>query len=218
MSKTRTTPARARAARRDTRDEVFRAAAHLFAARGFDGVGVDDIARTARVNKAMIYYHFADKLALYRAVLGDMFTAVGAVVSEVAARPEPANQRLVAFVGGMLEMGRQRPWFPPLMLREMADGAPHLDTATLDRMKVVFLSFSRILTDGQRAGLFRPVAPVLAYMSILAPMLLNAARERAAAAPGRRAFPMFTEVPHADLVAHMQQAALHLLSPETPSR
>ena len=38
----------------------------MFAARGFDGVSVDDIARDAGVNKAMIYYHFADKLALYR--------------------------------------------------------------------------------------------------------------------------------------------------------
>jgi TetR/AcrR family transcriptional regulator len=196
---------------------VFQAAADLFAARGFDGVGVDDIARAARANKAMIYYHFADKLALYRTVLGDMFRAVGVVVSEIADRPEPADRRMTAFIAGMLEMGRQRPWFPPLMLREMADGAPHLDAATLELMKVVFLSFGRILTDGQSAGLFRPVAPVLAYMSILAPMLLNAARERAGARPGRREFPMFTEVPHADLVAHMQQAALQLLSLEKRS-
>jgi TetR/AcrR family transcriptional regulator len=196
---------------------VFRAAADLFAARGFDGVGVDDIARAAGANKAMIYYHFADKLALYRAVLGDMFRAVGIVVAEVAARPEPADRRLTAFIGAMLDMGRQRPWFPPLMLREMADGAPHLDAATLELMKVVFLSFGRILADGQAAGLFRPVTPVLAYMSILAPLLLNAARERAGARPGRREFPMFTEVPHAELAAHMQQAALQLLSLEKRS-
>ena len=81
-------------------------------------------------------------------------------------------------------------------------------------MKTVFLAFTRILTDGQQAGLFRPVNPVLAYMSILGPLLLNAARERAAAAPGRIDLPMFIEVPHPDLITHMQQAALRLLSPE----
>lgn len=199
---------------RDTRDDIFRAAADLFAARGFEGVAVDDIARAARANKAMIYYHFAGKLALYRAVLADVFRAVGVVVAEVAEQREPADRRMTAFIASLLEMSRQRPWFPPLMLREMADGAPHLDAPTLDLMKVVFLSFGRILTDGQSAGLFRPVTPVLAYMSILAPMLLNAARERAGARPGRREFPMFTEVPHAELVAHMQQAALQLLSQE----
>jgi hypothetical protein len=55
-------------------------------------------------------------------------------------------------------------------------------------------------------------------MSILGPLLLNAARERAAAAPGRIELPMFAEVPHRELIAHMQQAALRLLSPEpTPA-
>ena len=48
---------------------MFDSAATLFAKGGFDGVSVDDIARDAGVNKAMIYYHFADKLALYRAVV-----------------------------------------------------------------------------------------------------------------------------------------------------
>ena len=44
-------------------------------------MSVDDIARDARVNKAMIYYHFADKLALYRAVLSDGLSRMGATVN-----------------------------------------------------------------------------------------------------------------------------------------
>src|SRR3712207_7443500 len=55
------------------------------------GASVDRIARAAAVNKAMIYYHFKSKAALYREIVGDMFTAVGARVREVAAaddRPE----------------------------------------------------------------------------------------------------------------------------------
>ena len=59
------TPVRKNAAAEiTTKDAVFDSAAMLFANRGFDGVSVDDIARDAGVNKAMIYYHFADKLAL----------------------------------------------------------------------------------------------------------------------------------------------------------
>ena len=202
---------------RDTREDVFLAAAELFSARGFDGVGVDDIAHAERLNKAMIYYHFEDKLALYKEVVRDMLRSVGTLVADIAGRPIPADQRIGAFIAGIVQMADERPWFPPLMLREISEGAPRLDPETLALMKTVFLAFGRILADGRQAGLFRPVNPVLAYMSIIGPILLNAARERAAARPGRIDLPMFAEVPHAELVSHMQQAALRLLALE-PSR
>jgi AcrR family transcriptional regulator len=47
-------------------DRILAAAAAEFAERGFAGARVDRIARRARVNKAMIYYHFASKQRLYR--------------------------------------------------------------------------------------------------------------------------------------------------------
>jgi AcrR family transcriptional regulator len=200
---------------RDSRHSVFSAAAELFSARGFDGVGVDDIAHVARLNKAMIYYHFDDKLALYREVVRDMLRTVGTMAIGVADAPRPADQRVTDFVAGLVQLTDERPWFPTLMLREIAEGAPRLDPETLTLMKTVFMAFARILSDGQQAGLFRSINPVLAYMSILGPLLLNAARERAAAAPGRIDLPMFLEVPHSDLIVHMQQAALRLLSPES---
>ena len=69
-------------------------AASLFAKGGFDGVSVDDIARDAGVNKAMIYYHFADKLALYRAVRRRRPPAAWAQPSMriAAANDAPADQ------------------------------------------------------------------------------------------------------------------------------
>lgn len=198
----------------DTRGDVFRTAAEMFSARGFDSVGVDEIAAAAGVNKAMIYYHFADKLTLYRETVREMLRAVGEVAAEVAAMRGPAENRMIVFITGLISLADERPWFPPLMLREMAEGGPRLDAETLGLMKAVFTSFGRILADGERDGTFRAVNPVLAYMSIIGPLLLNAARERAAARPGRAALPMFAAVPRSTLIVHLQQAALRLLAPE----
>ncbi|MCC7034806.1 MAG: TetR/AcrR family transcriptional regulator [Acidobacteria bacterium] len=203
-----------RSAPRDSRTDVFTAAAELFSARGFDGVGIDDIAHAARLNKAMIYYHFDSKRALYREVVHDMLRAVGTLATEAASRLDAADRRLESFIAAFIQLADQRPWFPPLMLREIAEGAPRLEPDTLALMKTVFMAFSRILADGQASGLFRPINPVLAYMSILGPILLNAARERAAARPGRLDLPMFADVSHADLTTHMQLAAMRLLSPQ----
>lgn len=44
-----------------TRARILRAAEELFAEKGFDGSRVDEIARKAGVNKALIYYYFKSK-------------------------------------------------------------------------------------------------------------------------------------------------------------
>ena len=76
--------ARPKAAVLVSRDRVFAAAAAEFAARGYAGANMDRIARAARLNKAMIYYHFKSKAALYREILRDMFGAVRRRVAAVA--------------------------------------------------------------------------------------------------------------------------------------
>jgi len=190
---------------------VFHAAAIAFSARGFDSVGVGEIAASAGVNKAMIYYHFTDKLGLYREVVRDMLREASTRMTAIAESSHPAPARLERFIAAFVEMSDARPWFPTLMLREMAEGGPRLDPETLTLMRSVFAAFARIVHDGQAAGAFRKVNPVLAYMSTVGPLLLNAARERAARQPGRGELPMFVDVSHAALTAHMQQVATGML-------
>ena len=196
-----------------TRDAVFQAAAVLFSARGFDGVSVDDIAAQAGVNKAMLYYHFTDKLTLYRAVVADMLIAVGERVTAIAQAPDPPPRKLDNFIDNFVRLADQRPWFPTLMLREIAEGAPHLDIATLAHIRTVFLGFARILREGEAAGSFRAIHPILAYTSIVGPLIMNAARERVAAQPGRQQMPMLVAVSHDDLIAHGQETARRMLKP-----
>ncbi len=196
-----------------TREAVFNASARLFSAKGFDGVSVDDIAALAGVNKAMIYYHFADKAALYRDVVADMLSAVSASVTGVVAGAATPEQKLDRFIELFVNQADTRPWFPMLMMREMAEGAPHLDLRTLGYIREIFIGFGRILADGERAGVFRKVNPILAYTSIVGPLVMNAARERVAAQPGRQHLPVLTAVPHEDLIAHGQDAARRMLKP-----
>ena len=82
----------------DTRRALLDAAAAEFAARGYAGANVDRIARAARVNKAMIYYHFRSKAALYREIIRDMFDAVGSRVRAVAAAETPPEDKIRGFI------------------------------------------------------------------------------------------------------------------------
>lgn len=52
-----------------TRQAFLDAAETIFARDGFSGARVDDIARAAGHNKALIFHYFGDKLGLYRALM-----------------------------------------------------------------------------------------------------------------------------------------------------
>ncbi len=200
----------------DTRDLIFEAAALDFSTHGFDGVSVDAIARQAGVNKAMIYYHFDGKLGLYREVVRDMLRAVGGAATAIAASSDDPETKIASFIEAIARLRDTRPWFPPLMMREMAAGAPRLDPDTLALVKVVFVAFASMLDAGVAAKVFRRVHPVLAYMTIMGPLIMNAVRERAAAGPGRAHLPMFVPVDRRELVAHMQLTALRMLAKDQP--
>jgi AcrR family transcriptional regulator len=198
-----------------TRDAVFASAATLFQARGFDGVSMDDIAREGAVNKAMIYYHFADKLALYRSIVSEGLTSMSATVGAIASSSDTPAIKLDRFIEAFVRMTENRPWMPAIMLREIAEGAPRLDPETMTRMRGVIAGFAAILQQGQSIGVFRQVHPILAYEWVVGPIIVNAARERVASQPSRKNqdFPMLVEISHDALIAHGQETARRMLKP-----
>jgi TetR/AcrR family transcriptional regulator len=157
---------------------IFQTAAAEFAERGYDAARVDRIAARARVNKAMIYYHYGSKLALYLEVLRDMFRAVGARVRAIADGPESAEAKLDAWIRAIFEEAAARSWFPSIMLREIASGAPHIDDKTFGMMNAVYLGARDVIVQGQEEGTFRNADPLLTYFTILPPILIFFARQR----------------------------------------
>jgi AcrR family transcriptional regulator len=53
----------------DSRDEILKAATKLFANRGFHETSMSEVARGAKVSKALIFWHFKTKEELFLAVL-----------------------------------------------------------------------------------------------------------------------------------------------------
>ena len=162
---------------RDSRGAVFQAAALEFAERGFDAAGVDRIAARARVNKAMLYYHFSSKVGLYHEVLNDMFRAVGQRVRSIADGPGDAGAKLDAWIRTIVEEAGERAWFPPIMLRELASGGTHLDPSTVGLMNAVVGAMRDIVIQGQREGRFGRVDPLLVHLTITPAILIFFARQ-----------------------------------------
>jgi AcrR family transcriptional regulator len=200
----------ARRAAHDSRSALFRAAAREFADRGFDAAGTERIAARARVNKAMLYYHFGSKRGLYLEVVRDMVGAVGARVRAIAGGPGSAEEKLDAWIAALVEEAAARPWFPPIMMRELASGAPHFDAGTFQMMNGVLAGVRDVIAQGQREGVFRDVDPLLAHLSIMPAVLIFFVRQRVLA--DRRLRGGLAEPRQLDqFVRHMQLSARGML-------
>jgi TetR/AcrR family transcriptional regulator len=191
-----------------SRQRLLTAAAAEFAARGFAGASVDRIARAAHVNKAMIYYHFASKAALYREILRDMFEAVAGRVAAAAAAAAAPEDKVRAFVDAIATEAEARPHFPPIWFREIAEGGAHVDAATLASIAAVVKSLRHILHEGRAAGRFRQVDPLLVHAGIVGPILLYFASAALRGRLQRGGVPGASTASRDDVVAHVQRVAL----------
>src|SRR5262245_42109582 len=93
-------------------DRILAAAALEFSERGFAGARVDRIAKRAKVNKAMLYYHFKSKERLYRALLRDTFSRAAErllAVGREAAPPVEKMDRAIAAIAALIE---EHPFLP----------------------------------------------------------------------------------------------------------
>ena len=192
---------------------IFAAAADEFSERGFEAGGVDRIAGRARVNKAMLYYHFGSKRALYIEVLRDMFRAVSAKARDIADGPGTAPDKLQRWIATIIPEAAARPWFPPIMLRELASGAPRFDPDTFALMNGIFGAVRDILAQGHREGSFDQVDPLLTHLTIMPPILIFFARQRVLASKEIDTGLLEPRQIHA-FVAHMQRTALRLVQKE----
>ena len=164
--------ARPRSDNPDTRRRILAAAAAEFGAHGFAATTVDRIARRARVNKAMIYYHFPNKRALYTAILRDVFSPITARARAAIADDAPPDRKLERLIDAIVSSIDASEQFLPIFLREIADGGAHLGPDELGLIASLFAIVSGVIADGTREKIFQPVHPALAHFTIIAPLLM----------------------------------------------
>jgi TetR/AcrR family transcriptional regulator len=202
------TPVRGRRPAPGSRERLLTAAAAEFAARGFAGGSVDRIARTARVNKAMIYYHFKSKAGLYREILRDMFAAVAARVTATGQSDADPAEKIRDFVEAIATEAEARPHFPPIWFREIADGGRHLDGETTGYISGVVKTLGGIVAEGVEAKRFVPVNPLHLHAGIVGPLLLYFASGEARQRLARHGVTGANRLERGDVVAHVQRVAL----------
>lgn len=155
-----------------SRAAILQAAVREFACEGIAGARTDAIARSAKVNKALLYYYFKDKEALYGAVLDQVFGGLVACVGEVLSRDLPPREKILAYAGAHFDYVSTHPLYPRIVQGEMMGAgrgrANHLQHIVRKYFRPLFARVAEVLKNGQATGEFRPVDPLHFVPSMIA--------------------------------------------------
>ncbi len=150
-------PARTQAERADqARARILDAAVREFSENGLAGARTEHIAEAAGVNKALLYYYFQNKEALYTAALESVAEQVVAHGMAALHSPATAGERVVRFALHHFDrIHSQRP-FQTLMQHEMMRlhrGEESALAFIVDRVfRPTMGPVEQLIAEGQRAG------------------------------------------------------------------
>ncbi|HEX9019932.1 MAG TPA: TetR/AcrR family transcriptional regulator [Nitrospirota bacterium] len=161
-------------ANRDSRDAILKAARRVFARRGFEGASTREVAEAARVNNAMIYYHFKNKKGLYRSVLSDSFSSMAAIWNdEIFQSRASVRQKIQKYVEGFIRFQQGNEDLRRILAMEFAGSGGKNACICEKYFADNYAHLFRIFQEGMRKGDLRKFDPSLAVASLLGVIVHN---------------------------------------------
>ena len=159
-----------------TKANILHVARQEFADKGLSGARIDEIAERTNTSKRMIYYHFASKEGLYRAVLEEAYTLIRETETALPMDDMSAQDALAANVRLTFDYHHDHPEFVRLVMNEnIHHGAFIHDVAGIERRnESVIRVLGDIIAKGEREGVFRDgLDPIDLHMTISALCFYN---------------------------------------------
>lgn len=151
--------------------QILEAATYEFADKGYAGARMDEIARRAKINKAMIYYHIGDKEALYATVLNATFGNIAAVMGESIDWEKSPSENLGVYFHTLSNSIQQNPRIPPIMLRETAAGGKNLPEGVVRSLSAIMEILAQILKKGVEKNEFHPASSLIVHFMMTGPLV-----------------------------------------------
>ena len=89
------------------REEIIKAAARIFAAKGYHGTTLDEIAREIGVSKPALYYHIKNKEEILKEIVGRIMEPME-TVARVGRSGIPPRQRIAQMIRMLVQFAAER--------------------------------------------------------------------------------------------------------------
>ncbi len=141
----------------DAEQKIFAAARDVFFQQGYDGGRMDEIARRAGVNKALLHYYFRSKRQLFLAVFRASASEIIPHVWTLLAEDGPVMEKIERFVAAYLEVALANPELPAFFFEEVRRNPDWLATLVKQHTEGLFDKLSDQVKAEARAGIIRDV-------------------------------------------------------------
>ena len=139
----------------ETQRRILGAAEEEFAAKGFDGARMKDIAARARVNPALLHHYFVDKETLHERVVERGMRALSAKGWEVLEKRPAPREALALWVGAVTDLFHANRALLSILHRECEAGGPRIEKLGRDVLGPIAEAVVSFLRAGQASGEFR---------------------------------------------------------------
>ncbi len=138
--------------------QIIEAATRVFAAKGFDGATMADIADAAGINKATIYLYFESKYGLIQAIAEELFTQEMVDLEAVRDMPGTATERLNRYYDVLIAEEAEVLPLMPIIYEFYALGLRRDDVreVIVRYLGRIAASLEAIIQDGVATGEFEP--------------------------------------------------------------
>jgi AcrR family transcriptional regulator len=152
----------------DTRAAILAAARSVFARRGYEGASTREVAEIARVNNAMIYYHFRDKRRLYRAVLAQAFSEFDRIWEHpVFSSKTTSRRKIQTYIEGFIRFQQANDEVRRIMTMEFASCRDNYQWLADAHFSHSYDRLAGLLREATRSGDLRRVDPSLAISCLV---------------------------------------------------
>ncbi|WP_025209424.1 TetR/AcrR family transcriptional regulator [Hippea sp. KM1] len=144
---------------------ILKVAKELFTQKGFKATTMDEIAKRAKINKALIYYYFKDKNTLYSEIFRISLNEILSTIKQID--PQKPLDAFFTYIKAFCQFAEKDSGFFAMLMGELSTSAKHMPQLALEMFLQAVGILNEILKEGKRIGVFREVNTLTIHLTII---------------------------------------------------